>query len=474
MNRRQFLKAAGAAIAAGSMAGCGEYNSLSESRYSKKPNFVVIFIDDMGYADIEPFGSKRSRTPHLSKLADEGVKYTQFYNGWTRCSPSRASLMTGCYAGRVGMGVGVCFPDKPKALNPREYTMAEMFKTAGYTTGIFGKWHLGHLRGYLPPSHGFDEYWGIPYSNDMWPRYRKRNNYPPLPFIHNDEAVAIVDTGEDQSLMTRAFTDCALSFIRENHQKPFFAYIPYSAVHAPRFALRDFRERVKPGGRRNYIAQIEEIDAAVGEVIALLRELRIDRNTMVIFMSDNGGTGASEMHPLRGGKSEPVYEGHMRTPCLAWWPGTIPAGKVCDSIGVTVDLLPTFAALCGGELSKNEIDGRDISGLFLAPEDARSPHEVVLYKNEGIRRGRWKLVCVADENGGSRELYDLDSDIGETKNLADKHPDVVNDLAGELEKYRDMLSREKRPNAQMKPCGGLVTDEEASKLPRLADWMKKR
>ncbi len=439
---------------------------LSASARPEKPNVVIFFIDDMGYADIEPFGAKNSRTPHLAKMAAEGIRFTQFYNGWTACSPSRTSLLTGCHAGRVGMGGGVCFPNKPKALHPAEYTMAEMFKSAGYATGIFGKWHLGHLPGYLPPSHGFDTYWGIPYSNDMWNKRKK--SYPPLPFIHNDKAVAIVDVAEDQSLLTRVFTDRAIDFIRTHREKPFFAYIPYSAVHNPQFARPEFLAKVE--GDNQYVAQVEEIDAAVGEVIALLRELKLDRKTMVLFLSDNGGIGLSEKQPLRGGKGGPVYEGHMRTPLVAWWPGTIPAGTVSREIGVTVDLLPTFAALSGGSLSKNTIDGRDISALFLDPDNARSPHRIVRYKTGGVRKGKWKLVHL----GKKVELYDLEKDIGEKQNLADKHPDVVKDLVGELEAWKQTLEREARPNARMEPCGPLVTDAQEKLFPRLADWMKQR
>ncbi|MCX6998036.1 MAG: sulfatase-like hydrolase/transferase [Kiritimatiellaeota bacterium] len=424
---------------------------------AQRPNVVIFFIDDMGYADIEPFGSRRNKTPHLSRMAEEGVRFTDFYNGYTACSPSRTSLLTGCYAGRVGMGGGVCFPNKPKALNPAEYTMAEMFKDAGYATGGFGKWHLGHLPGYLPPSHGFDEYWGIPYSNDMW--NKRMGKYPPLPFVHNNEAVAIVDLEEDQSLLTRAFTAAALSFIRKNSGKSFFAYIPYSAVHGPRFAHKDFAGR-KDGLR----AQVEEIDAAVGEVMALLRELKVDRKTLVMFMSDNGGSAGTEIQPLRGNKGGPAYEGHMRTPFLAWWPGTIPAGIVSGQVGVTVDLLPTLAKLCGGSLSGNPIDGVDISAVFLDPEKAVSPRKFVYYKGEGLREGKWKLL--------GNELYDLEADVSEKNNVAQAHPDVVEKMTQELAQISRTIANQKRPNAQMNPCGPLVTEESAKKLPRLAEWMK--
>ena len=430
---------------------------------SPRPNVVIFFVDDMGYADIGSFGSQRHRTPCLDRMAAEGTRFTQFYNGFTACSPSRSSLMTGCYASRIGMGGRVCFPNEPKALNPLEYTVAEMLKDAGYTTGIFGKWHLGHLPGYLPPAHGFDEYWGIPYSNDMW-----RGRYPPLPFIHNNEPVAIVAEGEDQALLTRAFTDAALSFIRKNSQRPFFAYVPFSAVHAPHFGHPNFLARVEKGfqGKPAYKAQVEEIDACVGEVISLLRELKRERTTLVLFMSDNGGTRESEKQPLRGGKAGPPYEGHMRTLLLTWWPGTIPAGKVCEGFGCTVDLLPTLATFCGGTLSEHKIDGVDLSAMFCDPEHTESPRRQIYYKGAGLREGQWKLL-----NGA---LYDLAADIGEQANLAAKHPDIVKSLGKKLEVLKKSIDEDGRPNARMKPCGPLVSMEDAKGLPRLAKWMVDR
>jgi arylsulfatase A-like enzyme len=411
-------------------------------------------------------------------MAEEGMIFTQFYNGWTACTPSRASLLTGCYAMRVGMHGRVCFPNEPKALDPSEYTMAEMLKDAGYATGIFGKWHLGHLPGYLPPSHGFDEYLGIPYSNDMWPRVRSK--YPPLPLVHNKTPVAVVKDGKDMSLLTRVFMDAALDFIRKNRDKPFFAYIPFSAVHGPLFANEKFLARLEGGDdtrmnshereKMNYVAQVEEIDAAVGETMALLRELKLGNKTLVLFMSDNGGGNRwSERQPLRGGKGGPPYEGHMRTPFIAWWPGKIPAGKVSKEIGVTVDLLPTFARLCGGTLPERKIDGDDISGLLLDPDNTASPHETVFCEGQGFRKGKWKIVC----QWNACRLYDLDADIGEKENLAKKYPERAGELRGEMAQQFKALKREMRPSARMDPCGPLVTVEQAGQLPGVAEWRDK-
>jgi len=467
-------------------------SAASKSPINAKPNIIIFFIDDMGYSDLGVFGAKNSRTPNIDKLGHEGLKFTNFYSGWTACSPSRASLLTGSHAIRVGMHGSVCFPNKAKALNPAEFTMAEMFKSAGYTTGLFGKWHLGHLPGYLPPAHGFDEYWGIPYSNDMW--NKRKSFYPPLPFIHNNKTVAIVDTAEDQSLLTKVFTEKALEFIKANHKNPFFAFIPHSAVHKPHYPLKSYLDKAKSSpllknyehvkGKPNlnevirYAALMEELDDSVGEILSLLKELKIDNNTVVMFLSDNGGLGMSEIHPLKGGKGGPPYEGHMRTPLVVRWPAAIPAGKVCNEIGITVDFLPTMAKWCGGKLSSNKIDGLDITEMFVNPEKAKSPHTFVPYKELGWRKGSWKLLNFKKGNKkkgeAQQELYDLNTDIGEQNNIKAANIAKFQELEEEQKKWLKEIIEAARPHAEMPNLRPLVSNEEEKNYPSLSKWMKEK
>ena len=451
------------------------------SAENAKPNVVLFFIDDMGYGDIGPYGSKINKTPNLDRMAEEGLKFTDFYVASTQCSPSRAALMTGCYAKRVGMDGRVCFPNDAKALNPNEYTMAEMFKGADYATGCFGKWHLGHRAGYLPNDHGFDVYQGIPYSNDMWAPYDSVNKRwriegwrVPLPWLVDGKPVAVVKDAEDQGWLTQATTRAALDFIRDQgtRKSPFFAYLPYAAVHLPRTGHPDFlspnappSKADKSGAEMNVHlkAQIEELDWAVGEVFKALKELEIEKSTIVIFMSDNGGSGGTSMGPLRGGKGS-VFEGGQRTVFLARWPGTIPPGKVSHEIGISSDLLPTFAALCGGKLSENKIDGQDISDLFLNPGKTKSPHEGVPHKGKSYRLGKWKMV--------GKQLFDLEEDLGERTNVARKNPEILKKLTARNQAWINMMGSEARPHAKMPDPSPLIMGKEANALPRLTEWME--
>jgi arylsulfatase A len=441
-------------------------------RVADKPNVLIFLIDDLGYGDIAPFGSTINKTPNLDRLASEGVKFTNFYNGSTQCSPSRTALLTGCYADRVGMQEGVCWPDDPKALSPSETTLAEMLREAGYATGCFGKWHLGHKPGYLPPAQGFDEYWGIPYSNDMWSERNKnvapgtpgKRMLPPLPLMHNNDAVAAVLTGEDQSLLTRVFHDKAQAFIRANRQRPFFAYIPLSAVHGPRFGNKDFMEAA---GGDDLRAQVEEIDDCVGWTMELLRELKIDDKTLVLFFSDNGGSQGTNMGPLRGGKAPALrYEGHQRTCFIAWWPGRIPAGAVTDQVTASIDLFPSLARLAGGKLPAQTIDGRDITELLFNPSAATSEPRVRYSQGEGLREGKWKLLQVKQK----WELYDLESDRGETTDLAAQYPDRVEAMKTALEAWNARLTKEARPHAEMPDIAPLIAEGQESCWPTLTEW----
>ena len=441
-------------------------------RQQGKPNFVVIFIDDMGYGDIGPFGSVINSTPNLDRMAAEGMKLTSFYSAAPVCTPSRAALMTGSYPKRVGLATGpemrVLFTGEPWGLNPDEVTVAETLGEQGYATGCFGKWHLGDQPEFLPTAHGFDEYFGIPYSNDMWPSHSQFSgqgpfHFPPLPLMRGAEVIGEVEDMRDQAELCRMFTDEAVSFIRRNRDRPFFAYVPHAFIHHPRAARESFMEQAgepmdsidwtavttgsgpwhcgpdgqcRPGSmsrdswdaliRRRTQAQIEEVDWSVGAILDALRDLGIAENTLVIFTSDNGGALGCVNTPLRGGKGS-TWEGGMREPTLAWWPGSVSAGAVSDEVATTMDLLPTLAKLGGGSLPQDRIlDGRDISPLLLGEPGAKSPHQAFYYYRretlEAVRSGKWKLF----KQGG--ELYDLEADIGESHDVSQSHPDVVERL----------------------------------------------
>jgi arylsulfatase A len=408
-------------------------DTCAETKVSR-PNIVIMFIDDMGYGDIGPFGNTVNQTPHLDRMAEEGMVLTDFYVANTACTPSRAALLTGTYAHRIGMDGGklsVTFPGDSRGLNPSEITIAEMLRENGYATGCFGKWHLGDQPQFMPLAQGFDTYFGIPYSNNMWPLHTRPNpitkrKYEPLPVMNQDQAVAHVADGADQSLLAEVFTDEAIGFIKKNQKQPFFCYIPHAHVHKPRYARPDHLERAEGNVDR---AHVEEVDDSVGRILQTLKDLNLDQTTLVIFTSDNGPASGMSSGPLRGGKGGPKYEGHMRVPTLAWWPGTIPGGITTKEIGVTTDLLPTLAKLTGSCIPDNRIiDGQDITDLFLGKKDARSPHKIHFYENEGIRRGDWKLVTKQAGRKTRLELYDLANDLGERTDLSRSHPKMVEEL----------------------------------------------
>ena len=406
-------------------------------------------------------------------MAREGLKLTQFYVSNTACTPSRSALMTGSYAHRIGMDGSVVFPGEKRGLNPAEITLAEMLKTQGYATGCFGKWHLGDQPAFLPLAQGFDEYFGIPYSNDMWPGNKRgnpvtnRGPYTPLPVIRQNEAVAYVSDGADQSLLCEVMTDEAVKFITAHQKEPFFLYLPHAYVHSPRYARPDI---YKAAGEDANRSNVEEVDTSVGRILARLRELKLDKNTLVIFTSDNGGAGGMSMGPLRGGKGGPKYEGHMREPTLTWWPGTIPAGIESDEIVATIDVVPSLARLVGAEVPTDRtIDGLDALDVLLGKPGAKSPHEMLHYENEGIRRGNWKLVRTGKPASPTLELYDLESDIGETNNLAKQHPELVEELDDLLTAHAASIAADTRPAAFVADAKPIIS--EPGDLPRLREYM---
>ena len=406
-----------------------------------KPNFVLIFIDDMGYGDIGPFGNKVNKTLHLDQMAKEGRKLTSFYVASPVCTPSRAALMTGCYPQRVGLERGsghiVLFPGDHHGLNPKEITIAETLKSVGYTTGCFGKWHLGDQPQFLPTAQGFDTYYGIPYSNDMWPALR-RFKCPDLPVLRDTKVVELIKDMDGQATLRKKFTDAATRFIRKNKKKPFFVYLPHAFVHGPRKASPQFMAKAKTVEQ----AQVEEIDWSVGQILKTLREEGLEKNTLVLFTSDNGPAGGLSAGPLRGRKGS-AFEGGHREPTIVWWPGTIPVRTASNELTTAMDLHPTFAALAGAKMPMDRvIDGKDIAPIILGKSGAKTPHDRFFYQQGGrlaaVRSGDWKLFVKG-------QLYNLKDDLAEKKNVAQANPEIIKKLRGLLADFQKDLAKNSRP-----------------------------
>jgi len=429
----------------------------------QNPNIILIFMDDMGYGDLSCYGATQYKTPNLDKLASQGIRFTNFVSAQAVCSASRAGIMTGCYPNRVGIS-GALFPDSPIGLNPSEETIPEVLKKQDYKTGAIGKWHLGHLREFLPLQQGFDEYLGLPYSNDMWPvnydgtlitaeKNNRKFNFPPLPLIEGNEKIREIKTLEDQSELTTIYTERAVRFITENKKGSFFLYLAHSMPHVPLAVSGKFKGKSEQG---MYGDVIMEIDWSVGEIMKALERNGLDENTLVIFTSDNGpwlnfGNHAGSTAGLREGKGS-SFEGGQRVPCLMKWPGQIPEGTICNKLASTIDLLPTFAAITNSPLPTKKIDGVNLLPLLLGDEKA-NPRESFLYyyrKNslEAVRKGNWKLVLNHPGRtyigfkpgsdglpGGTNEnfsfeegLFDLRRDPGERYDVKEFYPEVVAEL----------------------------------------------
>lgn len=444
----------------------------------ERPNFVVFFADDLAYADLHCFGGEKMVTPNLDRLAKGGRKLTSFYASQAVCSASRCSLMTGCYNVRLGI-LGALGPGAKTCLNPDEQTIAEVLKPQGYQTAIFGKWHLGDRDHGLPTAHGFDEYFGLPYSNDMWPYHPTSKNFPALPLIEGTRTINPNVTADDQQYLTKWCTEHAIDFIDRHHDKPFFLYMPFNMPHVPIYASEKFKGSTGQGLFADVVA---EIDWSVGEVISTLQRHGLSERTLVLFTSDNGpwlsyGNHAGSAGPLREGKGT-TWEGGQREPTIAYWPGQIPAGSVSDEVAGTIDVLPTLTHLAGAALPAQKIDGKNIWPL-LSRDDATSPHEAYYYywgkELHAVRSGPWKLHfphayrSLKGEPGKDGqpgpyverqcglELYNLNEDIGESNNVAAKHPEVV----GQLQKLADKIRGElgdaltKTEGAELRVAGKL-------------------
>lgn len=436
-------------------------SSCSLFAVQNPPNIILISMDDMGYGDLGCFGSTKNRTPHLDQMAAGGTKFTDFYVTSGVCTPSRASLLTGCYPRRVNLHVDendkwVLFPGACKGLNPNETTIPEILKTQGYATTCIGKWHLGDHPDFLPTRHGFDSYFGIPYSNDMG-----RKDIP-LPLLRDEK---VIEAPVKQAPLTQRYTEEALTFIKANQEKPFFLYLPHTSVHLPLFPGEKFKGKSQNG---KYGDWIEEVDTSTGEILQALKDLKLDHKTLVIFTSDNGSNGSNggSNAPLKGSKGT-TDEGGMRVPCIMRWPGKIPAGTTCDQLVSTLDILPTLTSLAGGQIpTDRKIDGHDISDLLFGKEGAKSPHDPFYYYHttqlQAVRSGKWKLVLPQSEKftGWSKkikdsplQLFDLKADPGEKNNLAQNHLDVVTQLTKFANEARKDLGDGNNQGTGQRPAG---------------------
>lgn len=406
------------------------------------PNVVIIFIDDMGYGDIGPYGATKQKTPHLDRMAAEGMKLTSFYAAPV-CSVSRAQLLTGCYGVRIDVPA-VYGPGSAHGLNPAETTIAEHLKRRGYSTMCVGKWHVGDQPEFLPTNQGFDHYFGIPYSNDMQMKSTE-SGVRVVPLLRDDKVAELL-TDDQQSRIVERYTEESVRFITENKDKPFFLYLPHTAIHTPIYAGEKFSGKSGNGRVGDWI---EEVDWSTGRVLDTLRELKLAENTLVVFTSDNGPwlikeADSGSAGPLRGGKGS-TWEGGVRVPTIAWWPGKITPNTSVDAVAGTIDLLPTAVSISGGVLPEQPvIDGRDLSPLLFG-ETKESPRGFHCYFSgynlQAVRKGPWKLALAPQNETMGREalpdartreprLYNLDQEIGEKTDLAAAHPEIVAELSG--------------------------------------------
>lgn len=455
----------------------------------RKPNIILMNCDDLGYGDLGCYGSPCNRTPHIDALAAEGMRMTDFYMVSPVCSPSRGGMLTGCQPNRIGFddfeGHGVLFPGMRVGLRPGENTIASLLRKEGYATMLVGKWHCGDQPDFLPTRHGFDRYFGLPYSNDMgrqvgdrraWVERLQRDagcnyagndaaeldtDYPPLPLLDGER---ILQEQPDQAALTERYVAEAVRFLEEKRDEPFFLYFAHMYVHLPIYVPEPFLQRSQNG---RYGAAVEHIDWTVAVLRAALRRLGLEKDTLFIFTSDNGsrarGEGGSNA-PLRGTKMT-TWEGGQRVPCIIHWPGVVPAGATSQTLAAAYDFLPTLLEFAGGEVPATPtIDGKSLAAVWRG-ETAASPHTVFAYYHRGtlqaIRNDRWKLhVCKGD--GGEEvcgDLYDLRADPGETQDLQAAHPDVVAALTAEADRLREVLGDRRLgiPGTERRPIGRVAS-----------------
>lgn len=443
---------------------------------SKLPNVVLIFIDDMGYGDVGCFGATQYNTPNIDRLASNGMRFTNFYVAQAVSSASRAGLLTGCYSNRVGIS-GALMPYDSIGINADEQLIPELLSTRGYRNAIVGKWHLGHLFQFLPLQNGFDEYFGLPYSNDMWPvdydgkpatkdKASWLLRYPPLPLIKGNEKIKEINTPDDQAQLTTMYTEYAVDFINRNKDRPFFLYLAHSMVHVPLAVSDKFKGKSKQGLFGDVVM---EVDWSVGEVMKTLTDNGLTENTLVIFTTDNGpwlnfGNHAGSAGGLREGKGC-SWEGGQRVPCIMSWPGRIPEGTICNNIASTIDILPTLCSISGAALPTKKIDGVNILSLMEGDFES-NPRDVFYYyyrhnSLENVRKGQWKLVLphtfrsyegkLPGNDGWPGEysagntgyaLYDMRRDPGERYDVKELYPKVVDDLKKLAEDMRQDLGDE--------------------------------
>ena len=457
----------------------GHSTSSAQDSKERPPNFIVIFCDNLGYGDIEPFGSELHRTPHLNRMAEEGMKFTHFCVSAGVCTPSRASLITGCYSQRVGLHLNprdyhVLRPVSPYGLHPDEITIAEALKELGYATGQIGKWHLGDQHPFLPSQQGFDFFFGVPYSDDMTERIWNRDgsHWPPLPLMENN---TVIEAPVDRNGLTKRYTEMAIDWIDRNRDRPFFLYLPQAmpgSTSKP-FSSKEFRGKSRNGPWGD---SIEELDWSTGEVLNFLEKEGLAENTLVVWTSDNGAPINKDRSDLSRGSNRPLHgrgyttsEGAFRVPTIMWWPGKIPPGSECSELSSTMDLYPTFVSLAGGSLTPGvKRDGYDITDLMFGKPDAKTPYPYYAYyyldQLQAVRSGPWKLFLPlrdfsqhphytksGQENGPL--LFNVIDDVACTTDLAAENPEVVRQLSDYAEEISNDLGDTDKKGKGQRPLG---------------------
>ena len=414
---------------------------------NRKPNIILINCDDLGYGDLGCYGSEVNRTPHIDSLAAQGLRLTDFYMASPVCSPSRGAMLTGCYPPRIGFGSFdgdmVLFPGQGLGLHENEETIAGVLRREGYATKIIGKWHCGDQPAFFPTRHGFDSWYGLPYSNDMGMQVTgskvsaRRANFPPLPLIENE---TVIQQQPDLTDLTGQYTELAVQFLEENRERPFFLYLAHMYVHLPLYVQESFLKRSQNG---KFGAAVETVDWSLGVLLDALRRLELEQDTLLIFTSDNGARNRPEEGcsnaPLRGGKFS-TWEGGQRVPCLLRWPGVIEPGRVDGGLLSSLDFFATLASLAGGQAQSGRIlDSLDAGGFLFHGKP--SPRESFAYYKgnelQAVRRGDFKLHLRKEEE--IRLLYNLREDISETRDISEAHPEIVQELLALAESFRVRL-----------------------------------